>query len=239
MEITLNEATAIQSGDDGRGKLFFYGDIVDSWWGAWDDTDQYPEAVKKFLDKQTGPIDIYINSAGGNVFACAAIYNMLKRYPHEKYCYIDGLAASAASVIALAADKVIMPANAMLMIHRAWSCAAGNASELEAVARSLRSIDAGIAATYAEDSSKNQDEIEKMMDAETWMNGAEAAEVFSKIELKDAVKACCHADKNTLRHFAKTPSQVFNAIDVSESDTLQKKAILQAKIDLLNLERRF
>ena len=59
--------------------LYFYGDIVDSWWGAWDDMDQYPESIKNFLDEAKGKdINIYINSGGGSVFAGMAIYNMLK-----------------------------------------------------------------------------------------------------------------------------------------------------------------
>ena len=236
MEITLEQATKIQKGDNGRGKLYFYGDIVSSYWGAWGDDDQYPASVKKFLDNQEGPIDIYINSAGGNVFACAAIYNMLKRYPHEKVCYIDGLAASAASVIALAGDKIVMPVNAIMMIHRAWACCSGNAAQLENTAKSLRSIDDGIIATYKANSSKSEEELERMMDAETWMNGAEAAEVFSKIELAEAVNAQCRADKSTIQHFMNTPESL--AVTVSDYDTKNRKMKLQAKINLLSIERR-
>ena len=238
MEMTLSQAVNIQNGDDGRGKLYFYGDIVDSWWGAWDDTAQYPEAVRTFLDNQDGAIDIFVNSAGGNAFACSAIYNMLRRYPHEKCCYIDGLAASAASVIVLAADRIVMPANAMLMIHRAWSACCGNAEELEGIARSLKSIDDGMAATYVEHSGKSMEEILSMMSAETWMNGMEASQVFSKIELSEAVNAVCRADKATLRHFQKMPEAVARAINVSDSDTQNKRERLQAAINLLDMERR-
>lgn len=238
MEITLEQATSIKKGDDGRGKLYFYGDIVSSYWGAWGDDDQYPASVKKFLNNQEGPIDIYINSAGGNVFACAAIYNMLRRYPHEKVCYIDGLAASAASVIALAGDRVVMPANAIMMIHRAWACCSGNTLQLEHAAKSLRSIDNGIIATYKANSSKSEEELERMMDAETWMNGTEAAEVFSKIELAEAVDVQCRADKSTIQHFMNTPEVLDKAVNVSDSDTRNKKMKLQAKINLLSVERR-
>lgn len=238
MEITLSQATSIVRGDDGRGKLYFYGDIVDSWWGAWDDADQYPDAVRKFLDKQEGPIDIYVNSAGGNAFACSAIYNMLKRYPHEKCCYIDGLAASAASIIVLAADRIVMPANAIMMIHRAWSACCGNADELEGIVRSLKSIDDGMAATYVEHSGRSREEILAMMSAETWMNGMEAAELFAKIELSGAIEAECRAEKSTLQHFRNLPEAMAKVINVSDSDTQNKKAKLQAEINLLNMERR-
>ena len=64
--------------------LYFYGDIVSDWWGAWQEEDQYPEAIKNFLAEANGKdLNIYINSGGGSVFAGIAIYNMLKRYPEE------------------------------------------------------------------------------------------------------------------------------------------------------------
>ena len=88
--------------------LFFYGDIVSDWLGAWNDTDQYPEAIREFLKGCEGKdLNIYINSAGGSVFAGIAIYNMLSRHKGFKTVHVDGMAASIASVIALAGDRVI------------------------------------------------------------------------------------------------------------------------------------
>ena len=75
--------------------LYFYGDIVSDWWGAWQDEDQYPDAIKNFLSAQDGKdLNVYVNSGGGSVFAGIAIYNMLKRHAQKNTVnvYVDGLA---------------------------------------------------------------------------------------------------------------------------------------------------
>ena len=95
-------------------ELYFYGDIVSSTWSKWEKEDKCPQDVADFLNeiKNTNELSIYINSGGGSVFAGISIYNMLKRHSAYKTVYVDGLAASIASVIALAGDKVIIPATA-------------------------------------------------------------------------------------------------------------------------------
>ena len=204
MQTTVEQATTITPQGD-RGKLYFYGDIVSSWWGAWDNTDQYPERIRDFLSGQTGPLDIYINSAGGSVCACMAIYNMLSRYPGEKVVYVDGLAASAASVIALAGDKVIIPENAFFMIHHAWASAAGNVHELENVIGRLRSMDEAMLSVYEGAAAISREEILEYMDAEKWFTGAEAAQVFHKISTVPSVEIAAKADVETLARFGNIP----------------------------------
>ena len=114
MKNNLKNILEIKSYTDTSCDLYFYGDIVDSWNGAWDDTDQYPEAIKSFLDEAKGKnINIFINSGGGSVMSGMAIYNMLKRHKGYKTVYVDGLAGSIASVIALAGDKIVIPKNAV------------------------------------------------------------------------------------------------------------------------------
>ena len=171
--------------------LYFYGDIVSDWWGAWQDEDQYPEAIKNFLNEQAGKdLNIYINSGGGSVFAGIAIYNMIKRHGQNNTVkvFVDGLAGSIASVIAFAGtEKPTIPANAFLMIHNPWTCAQGNAAELRKMADDLDQITTGITAIY-EDHLKEGvsiDTIKELMDAETWLNGQQAAEYF-EIEVGDA-----------------------------------------------------
>ena len=106
--------------DETTGELLLYGEISDiSWWGD----EVTPKQFKEDLDA-LGDIDVlnvYINSPGGDVFAGQAIYSMLKRHKAQVKVYIDGLAASIASLVAMAGDKVIMPANAMMMIHNPWT----------------------------------------------------------------------------------------------------------------------
>ncbi|MBP3928041.1 MAG: Clp protease ClpP, partial [Peptostreptococcaceae bacterium] len=177
--------------------LYFYGDIVDSWWGAWDDMDQYPESIKNFLDEAKGKdINIYINSGGGSVFAGMAIYNMLKRHQGYKTVYVDGLVGSIASVIALAGDKVIIPSNAYMMIHKPWSGLYGNSTELREMADTLDKIEEGILNVYNENLAENADfeVVKAMVNAETWLTGDEASKYFN-INVGESVDAvACASD---------------------------------------------
>lgn len=161
--------------------LYFYGDIVSSWWGAWDNTDQYPEAIRDFLNTVKGKeLNIYINSAGGNVFAGIAIYNMLKRHACHKTVHVDGVAASISSVIAFAGDEIIVPSNAFLMIHKPWSHVAGNANDLRKLADDLDVLETGIIKVYEENLAEGVaiEDIITLVNEETWLNGEEAAKYF-------------------------------------------------------------
>ncbi|WP_330394049.1 head maturation protease, ClpP-related [Clostridioides difficile] len=193
----LSSVLEIKNETKDNAELYFYGDIVSSWLGAWDDTDQYPESIKKFLDNVKGKdLDIYINSGGGSVFAGMAIYNMLKRHKGFKTVYIDGLAASIASVIALAGDKVIIPSNAYFMIHKPWCNVYGNSNELREQAEILDKIEEGIINVYSENLSLdvNIEDIKNMLNNETWLTGEEAIKYFN-MEISDNVNAvACLSD---------------------------------------------
>ena len=197
MKDNLKNILEIKNSTETTCDLYFYGDIVDSWWGAWDDTDQYPEAIKSFLDDAKGKdINIYINSGGGSVFAGMAIYNMLKRHQGHKTVYVDGLAGSIASVIALAGDKVIIPSNAYMMIHKPWSGLYGNSKELREMADTLDKIEEGILNVYKENLAENTDieVIKDMVNAETWLTGEEASKYFN-VQVSDSVEAvACASD---------------------------------------------
>jgi len=119
-------------------------------------------------------LNIYINSGGGDVFAGQAIYSMLKRHPAQKKVYIDGLAASIASVIAMAGDTVCMPRNAMMMIHKAWTMAIGNANDLRKLADDMDKIDESILTTYQAKTGLEPEKLIEMVNAETWLTAEEA-----------------------------------------------------------------
>lgn len=197
MKNNLKNMLEIKNSTETTCDLYFYGDIVDSWWGAWDDTDQYPEAIKSFLDDAKGKdINIYINSGGGSVFAGMAIYNMLKRHQGYKTVHVDGLAGSIASVIALAGDKVIIPSNAYMMIHKPWSGLYGNSTELREMADTLDKIEEGILNVYKENLAENADieVIKAMVNAETWLTGEEVSKYFN-VQVSDSVEAvACASD---------------------------------------------
>ena len=158
---------------DRAGSLTLYGDIAnESWWGNEVTPKQFKEDLDGLGDIDT--LDIYVNSGGGDVFAGYAIYNTLKRHTAKKTAYVDGLAASIASVIVMAADRVVMPKNSMMMIHNCWSFGWGNKEQLRKMADDMERIDGLLAGIYAEKSGKDEAEIQGLLDAETWMTAEEA-----------------------------------------------------------------
>ena len=119
------------------GELYLYGPIASE--RSWFSDNITPKQFKKDLDAlgNIDVLDVYINSPGGEVFAGQAIHSMLKRHPAHVNVYVDGLAASIASVVAMSADTLYMPRNAMLMIHNAWSRMQGNANDFRKMADDL------------------------------------------------------------------------------------------------------
>lgn len=178
--------------------LYFYGDIVADGWDAWQQEDQYPEAVKNFLSGQDGKtLNIYINSGGGSVFAGIAIYNMIQRFAEKNavHVFVDGLAGSIASVIAFAGSTPPkIPENAFLMIHNPFAAVIGNAAELRKMADNLDTIGEGIRAVYMKNVKEGVTEakIRSLMDAETWLPGSEAAKYFN-VEVTNAVEVAAAA----------------------------------------------
>ncbi len=157
------------------GEVFIYGYIVGT---KWFDDDVAPKALKDEIDA-LGDIEtlyVRINSPGGSVFAGNAIYNILRRVDAEIIATIDGLAASAASVIAMAADKVVIAKNAQFMIHDPWTFAVGNSTELRKAADVLDTIQKGFVAVYKEKTGLSEDEIKNMLAEDTWMDAEEAKE---------------------------------------------------------------
>lgn len=155
--------------------LYLYLEIA-SWGGGY-----YAHSAKSFkgeLDAmgEIKTLNVYINSPGGDVFEGVAIYNMLKRHKAYIRVHVDGLAASIASVIAMAADELIMPSNAMLMIHNAWLFTAGNSKDLREAADMLDKVDASIRQSYlikAGDKLAEEDLV-SLMEAESWLTAQEA-----------------------------------------------------------------
>lgn len=231
----LNNLLQIKNSTETSCDLYFYGDIVDSWWGAWDDMDQYPEVIKSFLDEAKGKdINIYINSGGGSVFAGMAIYNMLKRHQGYKTVYVDGLAGSIASVIALAGDKVIIPSNAYMMIHKPWCGLHGNSTELREMADTLDKIEEGILSVYNENLAENADieVVKAMVNAETWLTGDEASKYFN-VNVSESVDAvACTSDY--FNKYSKVPENISNDLkkeiempkDIIQDNTLEKDILL-------------
>lgn len=184
-------------------ELFLYSEISDTTWYGDEVT---PTKFQKELSEvgEVDEIDVFINSPGGDVFAGFAIYNILKRYPAKKVVTVDGLAASAASIIAMAGDEIYIPENATLMIHNAWTCARGGAEDLRKAADELDRVNAQIVSVYTEANrtGKESAEIAEMMNAETWMTGSEAVEMGFADDLLPAkqIAACADLEKFAYKH---------------------------------------
>lgn len=187
----------IKNQTDSSADLFFYGDIVsETWQSECYEDDMAPGDVKEFLDQLDGTenINIHINSGGGSVFGGIAIYNMLRRNNAHKTVYVDGLAASIASVIMMAGDEIVMPKNATVMIHKpsaSYLFTTKNADDLRKDAESLDTCQEAIMQTYMTKAKVDKEEIEQKVNDETWLTGEEAAELFDiKVEEANDAVAC-------------------------------------------------
>ena len=135
------------------------------------------ESVKNSLKETNGkPLEIHINSCGGEVFEGFAIYNNLKDYQGKKTVIIDGIAASIASVIALAGDTIKMQKASMMMIHNASSFCYGTSKDMQEVAKSLDSITAVIRSLYVAKTGLSEEQVKELMDNETYLSAEKALE---------------------------------------------------------------
>lgn len=198
MKLKLNNGSIeIRNQTDTAADLYFYGDIVsDSWQSYWYDEDKCPQDVADILNnvEKNAALNIYINSGGGDAFGGIAIYNLLKRHPGQKTVHVDALAASVASVIAMAGDRIIIPKTAQLMVHKPWGYQIGNADEMRKAAEALDACQESIMAVYMENAAEGVDRetIEALVNAETWLTGERAAQYFNiEVEEGVSVAACC------------------------------------------------
>lgn len=143
----------------------------------WIDDEITPKQFKSELMSGSGDITLWINSPGGDVFAASQIYNMLMDYKGNVTVKIDGLAASAASVIAMAGTRVLMSPVSQIMVHNPMTVAIGNAEEMSKAIKILSEIKESIINAYEIKTNLSRDEISKMMDSECWMNAKKAVEL--------------------------------------------------------------
>ena len=142
----------------------------DNFWGD----EVTPRAFRDELEAEDGDVTVYINSPGGNVFAAAEIYTMLIEHEGKVTVKIDAIAASAASVIAMAGDTVLMSPVAMLMLH---DPAMGNAKDMEKAIATLNEVKESIINAYHAKSGLNRKKISQIMEDETWLNAKKAVEL--------------------------------------------------------------
>ena len=154
--------------------LFLNGTIAEE---SWFDDDVTPQLFKDELNSGTGDITVWINSPGGDCVAAAQIYNMLMDYKGSVTVKIDGIAASAASVIAMAGTKVLVSPVSMLMIHNPMTVAFGNSAEMQKAIDMLASVKDSILNAYEIKTGLSRTKLSHLMDAETWMDANKAIEL--------------------------------------------------------------
>lgn len=233
----------------GVGELHLYGMIGPDDGLGWLFDEVSPKAFKADLDAlgDISQLYVYINSDGGDVFAGQAIHSMLKRHKAHVTVTIDGIAASIASVIAMAGDTIRMPRNAMMMVHNPAIGLFGDAHEHRRMADTLDQVRESIVAAYEEKTGMEHDELIALLDAETWMTATQAVEMGFADEIEEAkqIVASLVAPKVLLvngqtvhlERFANPPSMEELGLAQTRPDpyTQQAEAAVQA---LAEYERR-
>lgn len=154
--------------------LYLEGAIAEE---SWFEDDVTPHLFKADLMAGSGPITVWINSPGGDCIAASQIYNMLMDYPGDVTVKVDGVAASAASVIAMAGSRVCMSPTSLMMIHNPLTVAMGDSTEMRKAIQLLDEVKESIINAYAIKTSLPRDQLSTLMDAETWMNANKACEL--------------------------------------------------------------
>ncbi|KVD76993.1 peptidase S14 [Burkholderia sp. ABCPW 14] len=205
------------AGGDKVVEIRIYSDI--GFWGT--DAQNFVSQLDAVATNASS-IVVAINSMGGDVFDAFAIYNALRRYAGKVKGRVDGIAASAASLVLMACDEIEMPENALLMIHHPHTVAAGESKDMRRVADLLDSASAGILAAYAQRSGLSEDDVRAMMDAETWMTAAEAKEKGFCDVIEAPVKLAASAGAAPLlARFSAVPEHVRTLLDSADQAAAQ------------------
>ena len=204
--------------DVGGRSLYLDGPISnETWWGD----EVTPAIFKEELNQVKGEITVWINSPGGDVFAGAQIYNMLKEYPARVTVKIDGIAASIASVIAMAGDEVLMSPVSTMVVHNPETVAFGNEDEMNRAIGMLKEVKDAVINAYELKTGLSRARISHLMDAESWMNAKTAMELgFADGMLYSADAA----------HGGEAP--VFNSVLFSKTEALKafmSKAVINSE----------
>jgi ATP-dependent protease ClpP protease subunit len=189
----------------------------------YDEIGAYGVTAKGFLAElgalpNDAALDLRLNSPGGSVFDAVAIFNALKRHAGEITVWIDGIAASAASYIAMAGDTVVMPQNAFLMIHDPSGLVMGTAEDMRSTAEALDKVKGSLIMGYAAKSGKPDAEIAALMAAETWLDAQEALALGLIDRIAEPVKLAASFD---IARFRNAPAELTTAVSETSEEPLE------------------
>ena len=192
----MNKFNMLKQETDDSLDLYIFGDIVPSGW-KWDESDVTSYDVKDILTSKEDlkTINVHINSCGGDVYEGLAIFNLLKNHKAQINVYVDGIAASIASVIAMAGNRIVMTDASLMMIHNCYTYTSGNAKELRKKADDMEKVMEACKAAYKGRINITDEELDKLLDEETFLTAKEcfekgfATEVIKIIEEKETLYA--------------------------------------------------
>jgi ATP-dependent protease ClpP protease subunit len=201
------------------GELLLYGDVGPSEWGMIDDK-VFAEELKKLGEVKT--IALRIDSPGGSAFTGISIYNQLQRHPARIEVTVDGIAASIASIIAMAGDEIVMGEGAQMMIHEASTLAWGNAAEMEKTASLLHAISGDLAGIYARRTGRAAGELRALMRDETWFTAEKAVEAGFADRVVASVQAKAHLEPAVAARFRHPPKNLLQARETVEASRIRR-----------------
>lgn len=203
----------MQASADNQAEIYIYDEI--GYWGV--TARQFVNDLKALGD--ISHINLHINSPGGDVFDGIAIFNALKHHGAAITVHIDGLAASMASVIAMVGNPVIMPENTMMMIHKPWGFAGGDANDMRDYAELLDKVESVLIPAYAEKTGKSPDEIATMLEDETWMDGKECVAMGFADQVTPSLQAMACIQSKRIEDFEKMPKSIRNMLTPPRATT--------------------
>ncbi|WP_203415275.1 ClpP-like prohead protease/major capsid protein fusion protein [[Enterobacter] lignolyticus] len=203
----------MQASADNEADIYIYDEI--GYWGV--TARQFVNDLKALGD--VTHINLHINSPGGDVFDGIAIFNALKHHGAAITVHIDGLAASMASVIAMVGNPVIMPENTMMMIHKPWGFAGGDANDMRDYADLLDKVESVLIPAYADKTGKSTEDIAAMLEDETWMDGAECLALGFADQVTPSLQAMACIHSKRIEEFEKMPNSIRNMVTPPRNTT--------------------
>jgi len=197
----------VKNAKEKSADIWIYEDIGAGWFGGFTAKD-FAEEIKKLGKIDT--MNVYINSPGGDIFDGVAIYNILQRNRAKVIVEIDALAASIASVIAMAGDEIRMAENALMMIHNPWGMVIGDVGDFAKAIEDLNKVkDSSILPAYEKQTGLESKKLSELMDLETWMSAAEAKEYGFIDEISEGKQIAAHIDRDKYKNvFSKIPEDI-------------------------------
>lgn len=199
------------SADGKSADVFIYGEITKYAWEEYGEVSSI--TFKNELDElgDVDEINLYINSPGGSVFEAMAIIAMLDRHPADIISHIDGLAASCASVVPMISKRIIMPSNALMMIHHAWTFAMGNAASLRKSADDIERISQAMCQYYLDRAGDklSEEKLNEMLEEDTWLTAEQCLEYGLCDEIIESNQAVAYAfDDGWAKKYSNVPQQL-------------------------------